>query len=112
MIQVHNLRKKFGRYDALKDLSFSVPEGSAFALVGANVVGKTTTIKILMNILQATRGTAEVLGVDSIKLSPFELAQIGYVSENQDMPPRLTVEQFIAYLRPFYQIWDTEMGTT
>jgi len=109
MIQVNNLWKKFGRHDALKDLSFTVPEGSAFALVGANGAGKTTTIKILMNILQPTHGTAEVLGVGSIKLSPRELAQIGYVSENQDMPPRLTVEQFIAYLRPFYPTWDVEL---
>jgi ABC-2 type transport system ATP-binding protein len=109
MIQAHNLWKKFGRHDAVKGLSFAVPEGSAFALIGANGAGKTTTIKIVMNILQATHGTAEVLGVDSCRLSPRELAQIGYVSENQDMPPRLSVEQFIAHLRPFYPTWDTEL---
>lgn len=109
MIQAHNLWKKFGRHDAVKGLSFAVPEGSAFALIGANGAGKTTTIKILVNILQATHGTAEVLGVDSRRLSPLELAQIGYVSENQDMPPRLSIEQFLAYLRPFYPTWDTEL---
>ena len=109
MIQAHNLWKKFGRHDAVKGLSFAVPEGSAFALIGANGAGKTTTIKIVMNILQATHGTAEVLGVDSCRLSPRELAQIGYVSENQDMPPRLSVEQFVAHLRPFYPTWDTEL---
>jgi ABC-2 type transport system ATP-binding protein len=92
-----------------ESLSFAVPEGSAFALIGANGAGKTTTIKIVMNILQATHGTAEVLGVDSCRLSPRELAQIGYVSENQDMPPRLSVEEFVAHLRPFYPTWDTEL---
>jgi len=109
MIQAHKLWKKFGRHDAVRDLSFAVPEGSAFALIGANGAGKTTTIKILMNILHATGGTAEVLGIDSRRLSPRELARIGYVSENQDMPPRMTVEQFVAYLRPFYPTWDAEL---
>lgn len=112
MIQTHKLCKKFGRHDALRDLSVAVPEGSAFALIGANGAGKTTTIKILMNILHATRGTAEVLGIDSRTLSPRELAQIGYVSENQDMPHRMTVEQFIAYLRPFYPTWDAQLEKT
>jgi ABC-2 type transport system ATP-binding protein len=106
MIRVNGLWKKFGRFEALQGLSFTVPEGSAFALIGANGAGKTTTIKILMNIIQATRGNAEVLGVDSKRISPRELAQIGYVSENQDMPVRLTVSEYLAYLRPFYPTWD------
>jgi ABC-type multidrug transport system ATPase subunit len=84
MIEVSNLWKKFGRHDAIQGLSFSVPHGSAYALIGANGDGKTTTIKILMNIIEATRGDAMLLGVNSRRISPRELAQIGYVSENQD----------------------------
>jgi ABC-2 type transport system ATP-binding protein len=106
MIRVNNLWKKFGRHEALQGLSFSVPEGSAFALIGANGAGKTTTIKILMNIIEASRGSAKVLGVDSRQLSPKEFTQIGYVSENQDMPGSLTVSEYINYLRPFYAHWD------
>jgi ABC-2 type transport system ATP-binding protein len=109
MIRVDNLWKKFGRFDALRGLSFDVPEGSAFALIGANGAGKTTTIKILMNILEPTRGSATLLAVDSRKISPRELRQIGYVSENQDMPSRLTVEEYVAYLRPFYPTWDRDL---
>jgi ABC-2 type transport system ATP-binding protein len=109
MIQVNRLWKRFGRTEAVQDLSFAVPEGSAFALIGANGAGKTTTIKVLMNILEPTRGSVEVLGVDSRRISPRELAQIGYVSENQDMPEKLTVGQFLAYLRPFYPTWDKEL---
>lgn len=109
MIRVESLWKKFGRFDALRGLSFDVPEGSAFALIGANGAGKTTTIKVLMNIIEPTRGNATLLGVDSRKVSPRELAQIGYVSENQDMPSRLTVEEYVAYLRPFYPTWDREL---
>lgn len=109
MIEVSNLWKKFGRFEALRGLSFAVPQRSAFALIGANGAGKTTTIKILVNILGATVGRASVLGVDSRRISPRELRQIGYVSENQDMPGRLKVEEYFNYLRPFYPEWDREL---
>ena len=109
MIQAHDLWKKFGRHEALRGLSFTVPEGSAYALIGANGAGKTTTIRILMNILEAERGSAVVLGVDSRRISPRELAKIGYVSENQDMPQRMTVAGYLDYLRPFYPHWDAAL---
>src|SRR6266568_2999572 len=109
MIQASNLWKRFGRHDALQGLSFTAPEGSAYALIGANGAGKTTTIKILMNILEPTRGSATILGVDSRRVSPRELSQIGYVSENQDMPEGLTVAEYLNYLRPFYRKWDRDL---
>ena len=109
MIRVENLWKRFGRFDALRGLTFDVPEGSAFAMIGANGAGKTTTIKVLMNILEPSRGGATVLGVDSRTISPRELAQIAYVSENQDMPTRLTVGEYVDYLRPFYPTWDRQL---
>jgi ABC-2 type transport system ATP-binding protein len=109
MIRADNLWKTFGRHEALHGLSFSVPEGSAYALIGANGAGKTTAIRILMNILEAERGSAAVLGVDSRRISPRELAQIGYVSENQDIPKALTVAEYLDYLRPFYPRWDKSL---
>ena len=109
MIDVHDLWKKFGRLDVLRGCSFNVPEGSAYALIGANGAGKTTTIKALMNIIEPTRGRATVLGTDSRRIGPRELCRIGYVSENQDMPEKLTVSEYLAYLRPFYPAWDTEL---
>lgn len=109
MIRVDNLFKSFGRLDALRGVSLHVAEGSAYALIGANGAGKTTLIKILMNILEPTRGHATVLGVDSRRISPRELNQIGYVSENQELPDRLTVDEYFAYLRPFYTRWDRDL---
>ena len=112
IVRVHDLWKRYGRFDALQGLEFGVPEGSAFALVGPNGAGKTTTIKILMNLLEPSRGHAAVLGVDSRSLSPRELANIGYVSENQHLPGRLTVEEYLDYLRPFYPRWDHVVETS
>lgn len=109
VIHVNDLWKKFGRHDALRGLSFGVPKGSAYALIGANGAGKTTTIKVLLNIIEPTRGSATILGVDSRKISPSELSRIGYVSENQDMPQKLTVSEYLDYLRPFYSQWDQDL---
>ena len=106
IVKVQDLWKRYGRFDALKGLEFGVPEGSAFALLGPNGAGKTTTIKILMNLLEPSRGSAAILGVDSRSIAPRELADIGYVSESQDLPGRLTVGEYLDYLRPFYRRWD------
>jgi len=108
-IQTTDLCKAYGRHDALRGLNLSVPEGAALALIGANGAGKTTTIKVLMNVLTPSAGVATILGVDSRRLSRRELSQIGYVSENQKMPGRLTVAEYLAYLRPFYATWDTDL---
>jgi len=109
IIQASGLCKAYGRNDALRGLNLSVAEGSALALIGANGAGKTTTIKLLMNMLAPSSGTATVLGVDTRRLSRTEFAQIGYVSENQRIPRRLTVSQYLAYLRPLYANWDREL---
>lgn len=109
MIEVDNIWKSYGRFDALQGLSFAVPQGSAFALIGANGAGKSTTIKCLMNMIAPSRGSATILGVDSRKISPEQLAQIGYVSENQTMPGRMTVAGYLDYLRGFYPTWDRKL---
>ena len=108
-IQTEGLGKRFGRVLALEGLSFSVPPGAVHALVGPNGAGKTTLIKILMNIFRASSGSACVLGVDSKKVSGRVFESIGYVSENQQLPGWMRVGAFLAYLRPFYPTWDTEL---
>jgi ABC-2 type transport system ATP-binding protein len=106
LISVTDLKKRFRSVPVLDGLNLNVPEGSVFGLAGPNGVGKTTSIKILMNILQPTSGRAEILGVDSRQLGPDTLAHIGYVSENQELPEWMTVEYLLAYLKPFYPTWD------
>jgi ABC-2 type transport system ATP-binding protein len=105
-IRTQKLSKGFHRVAALVDMDVEVPEGAIYALVGPNGAGKTTTLKTLMNIWPPTRGRAEMLGVDSTRLSARELARIGYVSENQEMPGWMTLEYLLGYLKPFYPTWD------
>lgn len=106
IVQTESLWKKYGRFEALRGLSLGVPDGGVLSLIGANGAGKTTTLKVLMNLTEPTAGKATLLGIDSRKLSPKELARVGYVSENQRMPGRMTVAEYMAYLRPFYPEWD------
>src|SRR5258708_10109503 len=101
-IRTENLSKKFFSVRAVRQLNREVPQGAIYALVGPNGAGKTTAIKVLMNILHPTHGTAEVLGTDSGRLRGDSFTQIGYVSENQQQPEWMRVDQFFDYLRPFY----------
>jgi ABC-2 type transport system ATP-binding protein len=109
-IRTYDLCKRFRRTPVLEGFDLDVPCGSIYALVGPNGAGKTTTIKILMNILTPTEGRSEVLGVDSRRLSPRDFTQIGYVSENQEMPEWMTVGYFLEFLRPFYPTWDDALA--
>jgi ABC-2 type transport system ATP-binding protein len=108
-VECDGLTKRFGRHAAVRDLSLRVPTGSAFALIGTNGAGKTTTLRMLVNILQPDAGVARVLGVDSRKLAREDFERIGYVSENQSLPERLSVSQYFRYLRALYRNWDEDL---
>jgi ABC-2 type transport system ATP-binding protein len=107
--ELRQVSKQYRDHAALRDVTLSIPEGSVFALVGSNGAGKTTALKVLMNLITPTQGHALVLGTDSRKLSPKQYARIGYVSENQKLPHRMRVAEYLRYLRPFYPGWDTAL---
>ncbi|MBI4905339.1 MAG: ABC transporter ATP-binding protein [Acidobacteria bacterium] len=109
MLFTQALKKKFGAVPALTGLTMQVPEGSVYALVGPNGAGKSTAMKILLNMLRADEGNASVLGKDSRKLGPADLAQLAYVSESRRLPDWMSVSQFLAYNRRFYPSWDDDI---
>jgi ABC-2 type transport system ATP-binding protein len=106
VLTTNELTKRYRRHLALDSLSFALPEGSVYALLGANGAGKTTALKLLMNLHEPTSGQAQVLGVDSRRLEGRHFEQIGYVSENQDQPGWMTLSYLQKYLKPFYPEWD------
>jgi len=108
-IQARGLTKTFGRVAALTGVDLDVPEGAIYALVGANGAGKTTFIKLFMNILRATAGQASVLGIDSKRLAGQDFNRIGYVSENQELPDWMSAGAWLDFMRPFYPHWDREL---
>ncbi len=109
VVETKDLAVRFGRTTAIVDSNFAIPKSSIFALIGPNGAGKTTLIKTLLNLREPTGGTARILGMPSTAMRGRALERIGYVSENQEMPGWMTVEQFLAYLRPFYPAWDTAL---
>ncbi len=106
VIEIQGLSKSFAKIQTVKDVSLTIPRGSIFALLGPNGAGKSTTIKMLMNFIQPNQGKISVLGVDGQKLGPKQLEQIGYVSENQEMLPWMTVDQFLKFCSTMYPTWN------
>lgn len=100
-IHTENLTRRFGRITAMDRVNLDVPEGALYALVGQNGAGKTTTIKVLMNLIPAMQGSATILGTDSRNIRGKSYNQIGYVSENQEIPEWMKVGSLLEYLRDF-----------
>src|SRR5450432_119721 len=110
VIRTRNLSKNFGRSVVLDNLTMEVPAGSIYGLVGPNGAGKTTTIKVLMNIIRPSSGHSRIFDADSRRLEPRHFAQIGYVSENQEMPDWMTVDYYLEFLSGFYPTWDRSLA--
>jgi len=106
IIEIQNLVKKFRHTTAVDGLNLKVPEGGVVAFLGPNGAGKTTTIKCVLNMVRPDGGEIRVFDKDSRDLGPEEFRQIGYVSENQEMPLWMTVRQFFDYCRRMYPQWD------
>src|SRR5437868_2929952 len=96
---VERLSRRFGNTLALDDLSLSVPRGAVFGVVGANGAGKTTLIRHLLGLLRAQAGTVRVLGRDPVKDPVGVLGRVGYLSEDNDLPPWMRVHELLRYIR-------------
>jgi ABC-2 type transport system ATP-binding protein len=98
MIQADKLCKSYGSFQALTDVSFSVPRGQVAAFLGPNGAGKTTTMKVLTGFLAPTRGRASVAGFDLSTHRLQAAERLGYLPENGplylDMTPRLLLRFF------------------
>ena len=108
-ITTEALTRRYRSHEALSGVTLQVEPGSVYALVGPNGAGKTTLIQLLMNLQQATSGTAHILGQPSAGLRGKALNRIGYVSESQEMPDWMTVGGFLDYVRAFYPTWDRSL---
>jgi ABC-2 type transport system ATP-binding protein len=109
VIQARGLTRYFGRKCAVDGLSFRVPRGSVFAFIGRNGAGKTTTIRMLLGLLEPTRGSATVLGHDSAELPPAVRARIGYMAEGHPVYAWMRVGQCAGFQRGCYPHWNQDI---
>jgi ABC-2 type transport system ATP-binding protein len=107
-IETRDLVKRYGSVGAVDGLSLSVPRGAVYALVGRNGSGKTTTIRMLLDLSLPDAGTARVLGMDCHAERVKVLERVGYVSD-RPLLGRWTGEQLVRFNRGFYPRWSDEL---
>jgi ABC-2 type transport system ATP-binding protein len=106
VVRVEKVSRRFGDKLALDNLSLSVPRGAVFGVVGANGAGKTTLIRHLLGLLRAQTGAVRVFGLDPVKDPVGVLSRVGYLSEDNELPPWMRVHELLRYVRAFYPAWD------
>ena len=98
MIKLENITKKYGKFEALKGISFEVREGEIVGLLGANGAGKSTTMNIITGYIEQTSGTITVNEIDVQKKPNKAKKMIGYMPEGVPLYGDLTVKEFVTYM--------------
>ncbi|MBM7582039.1 ABC-2 type transport system ATP-binding protein [Caldicoprobacter guelmensis] len=102
ILNVSNLKKNYGKFEALKGVSFEVKKGEIFALIGPNGAGKTTTLRIIATLLTPTDGKVEFMGFD-LKKNPDKIRQgITYLPEEAGAYKNLTGLDYLKFMASFY----------
>src|SRR5258706_80719 len=106
VIAVSDLTRRFGAREALASVSLAVQRGGVYGLIGANGAGKTTLIKHILGLLRAESGSVRVFDRDPIADPVGVLSRIGYLSEENDLPGWMRVDELLRYSRAFYPGWN------
>jgi Cu-processing system ATP-binding protein len=96
-IEIRNVVKRFGKVEAVRDVSFSLPEGETVALVGHNGAGKTTLMKLMLGLIRPTGGSIAVLGEDPAAGEFAARRRLGYLPENVSFNAALTGQETLAF---------------
>lgn len=104
-LEVNHLSKTFENFQ-LQDISFSLPKGYIMGLVGPNGSGKTTTIKLILNMLKRNNGEVKILGLDNVTEEQAVKKNLGVVFDSNYFSENWKVSQVEKSLSSFYQNWD------
>lgn len=98
MIEVKNVSKKYGKFYAVRDISFTIKDGEIVGFLGRNGAGKSTTMNMITGFIEPTEGTIIVNGYD-VDRKPKKVKElIGYMPEGTPLYSDLTVKEFVAYM--------------
>lgn len=97
VIKINNLKKSFGKIEAVSGVDFSVERGEMFGLVGPDGAGKTTIIRILIGLLKSSSGNAEILGYNLLAEKNKIKNHVGYLSQRFSLYGDLTVDENIEF---------------
>lgn len=102
-----NVNKKYEKSNfAIKDISFSVPEGSIVGFIGENGAGKSTTMNCILNVIRRDSGTIEIFGREMTDEDIDIRENIGVVYDSNNFPEYLTARQLADILGRIYSKWD------
>jgi ABC-2 type transport system ATP-binding protein len=93
-VEIENISKTFGKVVAVDDLSLKVPQGTIYGFIGPNGSGKTTTLRMMMNIFYPDRGTIRLLGNN---LSGGATDRIGYMPEERGLYKKMKVRDLLRF---------------
>jgi len=98
LIEVKNVSKKYGKFYAVRDISFTIKDGEIVGFLGRNGAGKSTTMNMITGFIEPTEGTIIVNGYD-VDRKPKKVKElIGYMPEGTPLYSDLTVKEFVAYM--------------
>jgi len=102
VIQIENLKKSFGSFEAIQDLTFSIRKGEVFGIIGPNGAGKTTTIEIIEGLQECSSGKVTVLGYDPWKDAKKLKENIGVMFQHTNLQSKIKVGEAIELFASFY----------
>ncbi|MEG6569673.1 phenol-soluble modulin export ABC transporter ATP-binding protein PmtA [Thermoanaerobacterium thermosaccharolyticum] len=108
ILEVKNLRKNYKDF-SLRDVSFKLDRGYIMGFIGQNGAGKSTTIKLIMNLLKRDGGEINIFGKDNIKHEIEVKNKIGFVYDECYFYEELTVLEMKEIIAPFYKEWDDDL---
>lgn len=109
VICTRGLTRYFGARPAIYELDLEVPRGGIFAFLGRNGSGKSTTIRMLLGLLQPTRGEGTILGCDIRRITPEIRARIGYLTEEHQLYGWMSVRECGTFQSKFYPRWNEKI---
>lgn len=98
MIEVKNVTKKYGNFEAVKNINFKIEDGEIIGLLGPNGAGKSTTMNMLTGYIEQTEGEIIIDGYDMLKKPKKAKKEIGYMPEGVPLYTDLTVKEFVNYM--------------
>ncbi|MBD2181456.1 ATP-binding cassette domain-containing protein [Planktothrix sp. FACHB-1355] len=103
-VLIEKLQKRYGKVEAVKDVSFQVEPGEIFGLLGPNGAGKTTTIRCLCTLATPDAGKIEVSGIDAIANPKAARQKLGYVAQEVALDKVLTGRELLQLQAALYHI--------
>jgi len=109
IVRLRGVSRRFSQIQALDNIDLDIEPGRIIGLLGANGAGKSTLLRCIIGLYLPDQGSCSTFDTDAAKLSPKELARIGYVHQEGELLDWMTVKQLINYVSAYYKTWNHQL---